>query len=119
MTVVGEIKDHQARCLSPLISLQMLAQGEAGVPLPRWAVAEVTQATGAILAEAKAARRAALTAVRSGHRTPEDGTLLRVLLDGLAAAADDAIAAARAGNSAEMGRHLRRFDALTSAFWTV
>jgi hypothetical protein len=33
--------------------------------------------------------------------------------------ADDAIAAARAGDSGEMRRHLRRFDALTSAIWTV
>jgi hypothetical protein len=45
--------------------------------------------------------------------------LLRVRLDWLAAAADDAVAAAREGNSAQMGRHLRRFDALTSAIWTV
>ena len=118
MTVVGEIQDHRARCLSHLISLRMLAEGEAGLPLPRWAAAEVAQATGAILAEAEAAGRAALTAVRR-RQNPMDGTFLRVRLDRLAAAADDAIAAARAGNSAAMGRHLRRFDALTSAIWTV
>src|SRR5260370_28247328 len=106
MTAASEIPDHQARWLSYLISLQMLAQGEAGVPLPRWAAAEGTQATSAILAEANAARCAALTVVGSGHRTAEDGTLLRVLLDGLSAAADDAVAAARAGNSADIGRHL-------------
>ncbi len=119
MTVADEIQDHQARCLSHLISLRMLARGEAGVPLPRWAAAEVTQAAGAILAEAEAAGRAALTAARSGRHNPGDGTFLRVRLDRLAAAADDAVAAARAGNSAEMGRHLRRFDALASAIWTV
>jgi len=119
MTVADEIRDHQARCLSHLISLRMLACGEAGVPLPRWAAAEVVQATGAILAEAEAAGRAALTAVSSGRHDPRDGTFLRVRLDRLAAAADDAAAAARAGNSAEMSRHLRRFDALTSAIWMV
>src|SRR5260370_33247477 len=98
MTVVGEIPDHQARCLSHLISLQMLAQGEAGVPLPRWAVAEVTQATSAILAEAKAARRAALTAARSGHRPADDGTLLRAVLDCPAAAGHATVSAAPRGN---------------------
>ena len=37
----------------------------------------------------------------------------------LAAAADDAAAAARAGGAAELRRHLRRFDTLTAAIWTV
>jgi hypothetical protein len=42
-----------------------------------------------------------------------------VRLDRLAVAAEDAIAAARAGDPGEMRGHLRRFDALTSALWTV
>jgi hypothetical protein len=118
MCVADQIRDHQARCLAPLISLQMLAQGEAGAPLPRWAVVEVAQATGAVLAEAEAAGRAALTAgVTRDHQG--DGTFLRVRLNRLAAAADDAVTAARAGDSGAMRRHLRRFDALTSAMWTV
>ncbi len=117
MSVANQIKDHQARCLASLISLRMLAQGEAGLPLPRWVVVEVAQATSAVLAEAEAAGRAALTAV--GVNSDRPGTFLRVRLDRLAAAADDAIAAARAGDSGEMRRHLRRFDTLTSAIWTV
>ena len=119
MSVADQIKDHQARCLASLISLRMLAQGEAGVPLPRWVVVEVAEATSAVLAEAEAAGRAALTAVgvKTGH--PGDGTFLRVRLDRLAAAANDAIAAARAGDPGEMRRHLHRFDTLTSAIWTV
>ena len=48
-----------------------------------------------------------------------DGTFLRVRLDRLAASADDAVAAARAGDSGELRRHLRRFDTLTAAIWTV
>jgi hypothetical protein len=44
---------------------------------------------------------------------------LRVRLDRLAVAADAAMTAAREGDSGEMRRHLRRFDALTSAIWTV
>jgi hypothetical protein len=119
MSVADQIYDHQARCLAPLISLRMLAQGEAGTPLPRWVVVEVAQATGTVLAEAETAGHAALTAagVRIDH--PGDGAFLRVRLDRLAAAAGDAIAAARAGDSGKMRRHLRRFDALTSAIWTV
>ena len=116
MSVADQIREHQARCLTPLISLRMLAQGEAGMPLPRWVVVEVAQATATVLAEAEAAGRAALAAA-SDH--PGDETFLRVRLDRLTAAADDAIEAARAGDSSEMRRHLRKFDALTSAIWTV
>jgi hypothetical protein len=119
MSVADQIYDHQARCLAPLISLRMLAQGEAGTPLPRWVVVEVAQATGIVLAEAEAAGRAALTAAGIGADHPRHGTFLRVRLDRLAVAADDAITAARAGDIGEMRRHLRRFDTLTSAIWTV
>jgi hypothetical protein len=117
MSVADQIKDHQARCLAPLISLRMLAQGEAGAPLPRWVVVEVAQSTATVLAEVEAAGRALLAAAGSGHQG--DGTFLRVRLDRLAAAASDAITAARAGDFGEMRRHLRRFDALTLAIWTV
>jgi hypothetical protein len=119
MSVAEQIHDHQVRCVAPLISLRMLAQGEAGTPLSRWVVVEVAQATAVVLAEAEAAGCAALNAVGSSRDHPGDGTFLRVRLDRLAAAADDAIAAARAGDSGEMRRHLHRFDVLTSAIWTV
>ena len=119
MFVADQIRDHQARCVAALISLRMLAQGEAGLPLPRWVVVEVAQATGTVLAEAEAASRVALTAAGVGGDRPGDGIFLRVRLDRLAAAANDAISAARAGDSGEMGRHLRRFDVLTSAIWAV
>jgi len=102
--------------MAPLISLRMLAQGEAGAALPRRVVVEVAQATAMVLAEAEAAGLAAV-GVGSGH--PRGGTFLQVRLDRLAAAAEDAISAARAGDSGEMRRHLRRFDTLTSAIWTV
>jgi len=119
MSIADQIQDHQARCVASLIALRMLAQGEAGTPLPRWVVVEVAQATGTVLAEAEAAGRAALAAAGTSSDHPEDGTFLRVRLDRLAAAADDAITAARAGDFGEMRRHLRRFDALTSAIWAV
>ena len=119
MSTADPIQEHQARCLAPLISLRMLAQGEAGVPLPRWVVVEVAQATNTVLAEIEAAGRAVLTAAGAGSGHSGDGTFLRVRLDRLATAASDAIAAARAGDFGEMRRHLCRFDVLTSAIWTV
>ncbi|HUB23548.1 MAG TPA: hypothetical protein VMA97_14235 [Streptosporangiaceae bacterium] len=119
MSVADQIHDHQARCVAPLISLQMLAQGEAGTPLPRWVVVEVAQATSAVLAEAEAAGRVALAAVGAGAGHPGGETFLRVRLDRLAAAASDAITAAHNADCGEMRRHLRRFEALTSAIWTV
>ena len=119
MSIADEVRDHQARCVAALISLRMLAQGEAGLPLPRWVEAEVAQATGTVLTEAEAASRSALTAAGVGGDPPGDGTFLRVRLDRLAAAANFAITAARAGDAGEMRRHLCRFEALTSAIWTV
>jgi hypothetical protein len=119
MSVADEVHDYQVRCLAPLISLRMLAQGEAGTPLPRWVVVEVAQATGVVLAEAEAAGRAALSAVGASVGHPRDETFLRVRLERLAVAANAAIAAARAGDSTEMRIHLRRFESLTSAIWTV
>ena len=87
MSVADQIREHGAGRAAPLISLRMLAQGEAGAPLPRRVVVEVAQATGTVLAEAEAAGRAALAAVAGGGH-PGDGTFLRVRLDRLAAAAD-------------------------------
>jgi len=89
------------------------------MPLPRRVVVEVAQATSTVLAEAEAAGHAILTAVGDRGDNPRAGTFLRVRLDRLAAAADDAITAARQGDSCAMRLHLRRFDALTSAIWTV
>ena len=118
MSVADQIRDHQSRCLADLITLQMLAHGEAGVPLPRWVVVQVARSTGAVLAEAEAAAQTAQNVASRGPN-PRDETFLRVRLTRLAASADDAIAAARDGDSAALRRHLNRFDALTSAIWAV
>jgi len=112
MTADDEIRDHQARCQPHLLTLQMLARGEGGSAL---AAAEVGQVTGAIIAEAAAASRAALVASGENHRRPGAGTFLQARLNRLAAAA----AAARDGNSVRLGRLLRRFEALTLAIWMV
>jgi hypothetical protein len=118
MSVTDQLGDHQARCLAHLISLRMLAQTEPGALLPRRVVVEIARATGAVVAEAEASGQAVLAA---GPDEPHrgDAIFLRVRLDRLAAAAEEAVAAARAGDSADLRRHLRRFDTLTAAIWTV
>jgi hypothetical protein len=115
MTVADQTEDHQARCLPHLTTLRMLARTEVDAPLP-WLAAEVIQATEAILAEAEAAAREAGTAAEVGLNT---GMFLGVRLSRLASAAGDAIAAAWAGDFAQLRRHLARFDTLTSAIWEV
>jgi hypothetical protein len=118
MSVTSQVEDHRTRCLVPLISLRMLARGEAGEPMPRWAVVEVSQATRTVLAEAEAASRDA-TACDASAGHPGGRGFLQVRLDRLAAAADAALVAARVGDAARMIRQLRRFDVLTAAFWDV
>jgi hypothetical protein len=116
MAVTDQIEDHQARCLPHVLRLRMLARDGAEAPLAWLAMAEVIRATQAILAEAEAAAREARAAAGSG---PGLGVFLGARLSRLAVAADDAVAAASAGDLAQLRRHLRRFDALTSAIWAV
>lgn len=116
MTIADQIDDHQARCQPYVLRLRMIARDEPGTA-PGWqAAADVTEAAEAILAEAEAAAGEALAAGRGG---PGTGIFLTVRLSRLAVAANDVIAAARAGDSARLRRHLRRFEVLTAAIWTV
>jgi hypothetical protein len=116
MTAVGRIADHQAHCLPHMLALRLLVRDGAEAPLPWLAAAEVIRATEAILAEAQAASREVRAATEGG---PGTGTFLGARLNRLAAAADDAIAAAGAGDFAQLRRRVRRFEALTSAIWAV
>ena len=94
----------------------MLARGESE---PALAAAQAARATGAIIAEVEAAIRATLDADRGTHRQPADRAFPRVRLNRLAAAAERVVAAAREEDAAGLRRHLRRFEALMSASWTV
>jgi hypothetical protein len=118
MTPTDATQDHQLRCRSHLLRLWTAARTEAGT-LPLQVVAEVAEAVAAIIAEAEAAGRDVGAIVVEGRGSMEAGMFLRVRLDRLTVAADDVIAAARAGNLAEMRRHLHRFDALVAAIWMV
>ena len=138
------IQERQARCQPHLARLRMLAHGDAGAVLSRRVIVDIARATNAILAEAEAACRDAQAAGRgspgrgspgrsspgrssSGWNSsrwsraehPASATFLAVRLNRLSAAAQDAVAAALAANSAELRRQLHRFDSLTAAIWTV
>ena len=116
MTVADRTEGHQARCLPHLLVLRMLASDDAEAPSPWLVMSKVAQATDAILAEAEAAGREA-RAVGGGG--PGRGMFLAVRLSRLAVAAGEAVAAAGAGDFTQLRRHLRRFEALTSAIWIV
>lgn len=114
MTAADRAGGYDARCVPLLARLRLLARADAGAPLPPGAAGEVGQAAGAIVAEADAA----VTAVAdSGHRSA--AVFLAARQARLAVAADDVIAAAADGSAAALSRHVRRFEALTSALWTV
>ena len=115
----GDIRDHHVRCAPHLAWLQMLAGHDAGEPLLAGLSEEVGRATGAVLAEARAAGRAAVAAVTDSHHQGAAASFLEARLARLAAAAAEAVAAARDGDPAAFRRHVRRFETLTSALWTV
>jgi hypothetical protein len=126
MTVDGTLEDHRVRCQPYLLTLRMIARGDPGLLLTQLTVAEVIQATEMVLAEAEAAggdARAAGGDVQAAGGVSGSGpgapAFLRVRLNRLAGAANDAIAAAGAGDSGQLRGHLRRFDVLTAAIWTV
>jgi hypothetical protein len=118
MTFADQIRDHQARCQPHLLRLRMVAQGEAGTTARPQIVAEVRDATNAILAEAEAGIRTALAAA-DRRRKPATETFLWARLARLADAADQAVNAAHGGHAPALRGRLRRFDELTSAIWTV
>ena len=116
MTADDEIHDHQLRCQPYLLQLHMLACVEAGL-MPT--AAEIGQRTAAVIAEVGAASRVGLAAAGYGRRHPGAGPFLQARLNRLTAAAEEAIAATQDGDCAELRRVLHRFEALTSAIWTV
>jgi hypothetical protein len=116
MTIGDRIGDHQARCLPHLVTLRMIDRDDAETPVPWLVRAEVAEATEAILAEAEAASRE-VRAVTGGG--PDTGIFFGTRLSRLAAAADEAIDAAGAGDFTRLRRNLRRFETLTSAIWAV
>ena len=120
MTGTDEVSDYQARCVPHVAVLHLVAICPAGTQLASDAAEQVAQATSAILSEATAAARAALAV---GDPRSASLSLLLTRQARLEHAAADAVAsareAARDGNLAALRQRLQRFEALTSAMWTV
>lgn len=118
MATVSEIREHHAHCVPHLARLQVLGSYQAGEPVPPGLAADVSAVTSTILAEAGAAVRATVAAVPGTRRTAV-AEFLAGRITTLAAAAEQAVCAARDGDAAALRRCLRRFESLTSAVWTV
>ena len=119
MNVTDDVRHHHIRCARDQARLRMLAYDPGGVPLPPSVTRQIAQATSAILAEAKEAARTALGADTGGRRRSGRRSFLAARLTRLEQAAHEAVASARDGDTATLRQRLRRFDALTSAMWTV
>jgi hypothetical protein len=115
MTTVDRMSARQLRCQRQLLRLRMLVLSQNGMTPARQA-AEIRGATNAVIAEVEAMSRAVLEA---GGREPEAETFLWVRVTRLAMAADEAVNAAYSADTTALEAHLRHFDALTSAIWTV
>ena len=115
MTIDHSTDDRRLRCQRRLLTMRLLVLSRDSVSPFRLA-ADVRDATNAVIAEVEAMSRAAVEASRG---EPGNETFLWVRVTRLAMAADRAVNAARSGDLAGLDGHLRHFDALTSAIWTV
>jgi hypothetical protein len=119
MSFTDRLDVRQAHCETGLARLLMLADREARAVPGGQVVAEVREVTNAVIAEAEAVGRAALAAAAGLRAGLEAETFLWVRLTRLAAAADEAVTAARTGDGNGLRRHLHRFDDLARAMWAV
>jgi hypothetical protein len=115
MTFDDPVADRQLRCQRQLLRLRLLILSQDGMTPARQA-REIRDATNAVIAEVEATSRTVLEAAR---QEPGAETFLWVRVTRLAMAADQAVNAARSGDTSGLDAHLRHFDALTSAIWTV
>ena len=115
MTMAEKVRHHQLRCAPHLARLRMLAGGPGGAPLRPCAVLQITEATGAILAEVTTAG-AGLVA---GGQHRASAALLATRLTRLENAARQMIVSAQHGDAAALREQIYRFDVLTAAVWTV
>jgi hypothetical protein len=115
VTFDDPVADRQLRCQRQLLRLRLLILSQDGMTPARQA-REIRDATNAVIAEVEATSRTVLEAAR---QEPGAETFLWVRVTRLAMAADQAVNAARSGDISGLDAHLRHFDALTSAIWTV
>jgi hypothetical protein len=118
MVAVTEIEKRRARCAEPLARLRLLAIFEVGEPLPPDLADQVNQASLLVLSEAQAATLAAAAGSGAGHGAAVT-RFLNARLRRLVTVAEQAVRAAKDDDAAALRQHLARFEALTSALWTV
>ena len=118
LTAAHRARECYTRCVLRLARLRLLAGDGAGPPLPPGAAGEAGQAAREIVAETGAAGQAAVASVAESRRGSA-AVFLAARQARLAAAADEVVAAAEDGSAAMLSRPLRRFEALTTALWTV
>jgi hypothetical protein len=116
MYLESELYDHHSRCIPYLLRLHLTAAHDPLRPLPLTMADEIGEATEAILAEVEAA---AAKVAAASIRQPATAECLAARVARLAAAADDAVAAAKISDMTLMRGHLDRFEALTSAMWAL
>jgi len=117
VALAEQIDNHESRCRQHLLRLRMLARTPDDAALSREVAVEVRDATNAIIAEAEAMSRTAITA--AGERDPQAETFVWVRITRLATAADRAVGAAHSRDMSQLRADLHHFDALTSAIWAV
>lgn len=115
MTFDESAGDRRLSCQRQLLRLRLLVLSQDELTPYRMA-REIRDATNAVMAEVEAVSRAV---VEAGPREPGSETFLWVRVTRLAMAADQAVSAARSGDHAALDAHVRHFDSLTSAIWTV
>ncbi len=115
MTSADPMADRQLRSLRQVLRLRMQVLSQDGMTPSRQA-ADIRDATNAVIAETEAMSHAVLGV---GRHEPGAETFLWVRVARLAMAADQAVNAARTGDLPALDAHLRHFETLTSAIWTV
>lgn len=116
MTFTGQKDDSRLRCGQQLSRLWALALSRDDKGRSPQVTCEMRDAANAIIGEVEAMSRAMLERDRCN---PGAETFLWVRVTRLAMTADQAVEAARTGDSAALRAHLRRLEALTVAIWTV
>ncbi len=117
MTMADVVRTHQQRCTAQLARLRWSATDQAISAVSPSAVTRlVAEGISNILAEAKAAQRAALA---PGQRGSGHSPLVRARLTRLEKSAHRAVAAACEGNAVSLRQELARFETFATAMWTV
>lgn len=116
MLLADQTDDRRLRCGHQLSRLWTLALSQDSGPMSSQA-AELREAANNILGELEAMGRAMLD--DDDRLAPAAETFLWVRVARLAATADQAVDAARRGDATGLLAHLRHFETLMSALWTV